>query len=194
MKTKTWFTLFALLLSSNLLSTHAVAKNDNINADTFGCIQEMTPVKHFFIDNLNGDIAATKKVALSKQGGVYPEGSVIQLVPTEVMVKREKGFSPATKDWEFFELDVSAKGSTIRTRGFAEVVNRFGGNCFACHVRAKPQFDMVCEKDHGCDPIRLNDDMITALQKTDPRCEPIPLSETEKSALKKLREMLKPTS
>ena len=30
----------------------------------------------------------------------------MQLVPTEVMVKRETGFSPVTKDWEFFELDV----------------------------------------------------------------------------------------
>jgi len=57
-------------------------------------------------------------------------GSVLQLVPTEVMVKREKGFYAATRDWEFFELDVSPAGSTIRTRGFVSVVNRCDGNCF----------------------------------------------------------------
>jgi hypothetical protein len=28
-----------------------------------------------------------------------------QLVPTEVMVQREKGFNAATRDWELFELD-----------------------------------------------------------------------------------------
>ncbi|WCE29326.1 hypothetical protein [Vibrio sp. SCSIO 43137] len=179
-----------LILFSILMSTSVMAENLNISGDTFRCIQEMTPVKHFFIDNLHGDIEATRKVALSESGGVYPEGSVVQLVPTEVMVKREKGFSPATKDWEFIELDVSKEGSEIRARGFAEVVNRFGGNCFACHVRAKPQFDMICEKDHGCDPIRLNDEMIVALQKTDPRCESIPLSEAEKVALEKLQVIL----
>ena len=45
------------------------------------------------------------------------------------MVKRDKGFNPATHDWEFFELDVSKDGTQIGKRGFADVVNRFGGNC-----------------------------------------------------------------
>ncbi len=48
-----------------------------------------------------------------------PSSSVIQLVPGEAMVKREKGFNPATRDWEFFELDVSKNGTQIRKRGFA---------------------------------------------------------------------------
>lgn len=49
-------------------------------------------------------------------GAVYPPGSVIQLIPGEAMVKRSKGFSPATHDWEFFELDVSKDGTDIRRR------------------------------------------------------------------------------
>src|SRR5262245_47760072 len=68
------------------------------------------------------------------------------------MVKRDKGFNPVTHDWEFFELDVSKDGTRIRKRGFAEVVNRFGGNCFGCHSAARPQWDLVCESDHGCAP------------------------------------------
>jgi hypothetical protein len=39
------------------------------------------------------------------------------------MVKRDKGFNAATRDWEFFELDVSKDGTQIRKRGFADVVN-----------------------------------------------------------------------
>jgi hypothetical protein len=31
-----------------------------------------------------------------------------------------------------------------RTRGFAEVNNRFGGNCFNCHAKARPEWDLVC--------------------------------------------------
>ncbi|MGR5146910.1 hypothetical protein ACQKP8_10250 [Photobacterium alginatilyticum] len=187
--------LIQLLSILGIITTaNAVADTKEINGDTFRCIQELTPVKHFFVDNLNGHIEATKQVALSDTGGVYPEGSVVQLVPTEVMIKREKGYSPATKDWEFIELDVSKQGSTIRGRGFVDVVNRFGGNCFACHVKAKPQFDMICETDHGCDPIRLTDTMITAIQKTDPRCTPVALSEEEKQALKALQQALVPAS
>jgi hypothetical protein len=122
------------------------------------------------VDSVTGNLEATLKVARSPVGGVYPPGSVVQLVPTEVMVKREPGFSPVTKDWEFFELDVDKKGSTIRKRGFAEVNNRFKKNCFACHVAAKPEWDMICEKDHGCEKLPIPQHVINALQKTDPRC------------------------
>jgi hypothetical protein len=110
----------------------------------------MTHVRQFYVDNLLGNLNATLAVANSATGGAYPAGSVIQLVPTEAMVKREKGFNSVTHDWEFFELDVSTDGTEIRKRGFAEVVNRFGGNCFGCHIQARPQWDLVCEMDHGC--------------------------------------------
>jgi hypothetical protein len=143
-------------------------------------------VRGFFVDNLQGDLDAT--LAVSNAGtGSYPEGSVIQLVPTEVMVKHEAGFSPATQDWEFIELDVSAEGGKIRARGFVDVVNRFGGNCFACHVKANPGRDLVCETGNGCDPIPLTPTMIKAIQNTDPRCEPVPLPAEQIEALKQLQ-------
>jgi hypothetical protein len=44
------------------------------------------------------------------------------------------GASRAARDWEFFELDVSTEGSSIRHRRHADVVNRFGGNCLGCHA------------------------------------------------------------
>jgi hypothetical protein len=157
-----------------------------IDAASFGCIQELTPVKHFFVGNLRGQLDATLEVAGSAEGGVYPEGSVVQLVPTEVMVKREAGYSAVTKDWEFFELSVSPEGTEITTRGTTNVVNRFGGNCFACHARARPEWDMICGKTNGCEPIPLTPAMISGIQKTDPRCEPSKLTEAEAAALKLL--------
>jgi hypothetical protein len=178
----------AVLLLALTLPASADGSSAEAAAETFRCIRDMTPVQHFYVDNLQGPgaLVQTVAVASSAEGGVYPPGSVVQLVPTEVMVKREPGFNPATRDWEFFELDVSAEGSSIRARGFAEVVNRFGGNCFACHVKARPEWDLICGKDHGCDPIPLTPAMISAIQKTDPRCEPVPLTDAETEALKAL--------
>ena len=142
----------------------------SIDASDFKCLDDMKKVRHFFVDNLLGDLDATVAVAESVDGGQYPPGSVVQLVPTEVMVKHRPGWNAVTRDWEFFELDVSADGSSIRNRGFTDVVNKFGGNCFGCHVRAEPKFDLICEQDHGCDPIPITREMIADIQAKDPRC------------------------
>jgi hypothetical protein len=66
----------------------------------------MTPVRGFFMDNLEGDLNATLAVAEATEGGTYPVGTLIQLFPGEAMVKQPGGggFSPDTGDWEFFEL------------------------------------------------------------------------------------------
>jgi mono/diheme cytochrome c family protein len=85
------------------------------------------------------------------------------------MVKRAKGYSPSTNDWEFFSLDVSATGTKILIRGGAQVVNRFGGSCASCHGAAQARFDFVCGHDHGCAPLPIGPAVITALQKADPR-------------------------
>ena len=45
-----------------------------------------------------------------------------------------------------------------------------GLNCFACHVKARPEFDFICETERGCDPIPVTKAMFGALQRTDPRC------------------------
>jgi len=170
----------------------ATGADVQIDATSFRCIRNMTPVRHFYVDNLLGDLPATLAVANSKTGGVYPPGSVIQLVPGEVMVKRAKGFNATTHDWEFFELDVSKDGTQIRKRGVTDVVNRFGGNCFACHAAARPEFDLVCEDSHGCAPIPLTRAMSGALQRTDPRCENGPISAEDAAALEGLKALSKP--
>jgi hypothetical protein len=162
-----------------------------VDDKSFGCITAMKPVRGFYVGNLLGHLSATLKAAQSKSGAVYPAGSVVQLVPTEVMVKQPHGFNAATHDWEFFELDVSKDGSKIHKRGFAEVVNRFGGNCFACHVKARAEWDLICETGHGCDPIPLTEPMLRALQHTDPRCKGAgKVSAEDAAALQQLNDLM----
>jgi hypothetical protein len=178
-----------------LLLAQAAGAVEAIHLDehSFDCISKLTAVRGFFVGNVLGNTAATLKVARSHHGGVYPPGSVVQLVPTEVMVKQRPGFNPLTHDWEFIELDVSKAGTKIRGRGFADVVNRFGGNCFGCHIRAKPQWDLICETGHGCEPIPLTPAMLGALQRTDPRCPNAEhVSAEDQAALKELGALLSP--
>jgi len=181
-----------LTVSLNLLPLSLTAAGEpmKVGADSFRCIREMTQVRHFYVDNLLGNLEGTLAAANAPKGAIYPPGSVVQLVPGEVMVKRETGFSPATGDWEFFELDVSEKGSTVRARGFAEVNNRFGGNCFACHAPARQPWDFVCETAHGCESIPVTRKMIGALQRSDPRCGEEVLEEGDSWALFKLNTLV----
>src|ERR1700722_8947088 len=190
---RTLATCAATLLAGVAIATGTgAAPQLSISEKSFHCMTDMTHVRHFYVDNLAGDLKGTVEVANSTTGGVYPVGSVVQLVPTEVMVKREKGFNSATRDWEFFELDVSKDGSKIRKRGFAEVANRFGGNCFSCHVKARPEWDLICDNSHGCDPIPITRAMSGALQRTDPRClNRAPVSAEDAAALAQLSDIVK---
>lgn len=140
-----------------------------IEASEFVNIQDMTPVRGFFVDNRLGHLDEAIAVAEDPEGGTYPVGTIIQLVPQEAMVKRAPGFDPASNDWEFFSLDVTAQGTEILTRGGAEVVNRFGGSCSGCHGAAEPRFDFVCEDAHGCEPLPIGEDVIEGIQQADPR-------------------------
>lgn len=176
----------ALVGQAAYAASTAVPIDDN----SFRCMRQMTPVRHFYVDNLLGDVSATLAAANAPKGAVYPAGSVVQLVPTEVMVKREAGFSPATGDWEFFELEVNERGAKIAKRGFAEVNNRFGKNCFACHVPAREPWDFICESGHGCEPIPIDHQMTGALQRSDPRCGAAALESGDTWALWKLRAMV----
>jgi hypothetical protein len=170
---KRWVQAIGVLLLGVASSTPAdEEKKIPVTDTTFKCLAEMTPVRGFFVGNLLGKLDDTVKVANSPTGGRYPPGSIVQLVPTEAMIKHQKGWNAATNDWEFFELNVSEDGSKIKVRGVAEVVNRFGGNCFTCHIAAKPEWDLVCEKDHGCAPLPIPTERIVAIQKADPRCKP----------------------
>ena len=140
-----------------------------MQASDFTNLHDMTKVRGFYVDNRLGHLHQTLAVANSPKGGTYPVGTILQLVPQEAMVKRRKGFDPATKDWEFFFLTTDATGTKIVTRGTDDVVNRFGGNCAACHAAADDRFDMVCERDHGCAPLPIGDDLIHGIQEADPR-------------------------
>ncbi|GAA6133925.1 hypothetical protein NBRC116188_07140 [Oceaniserpentilla sp. 4NH20-0058] len=165
-----WILTLIISLTALPHGAFSADKPLEIDAKSFGCMLDMTPVRGFYVDNLiPGELDKTVAAANAEKT-VYPAGSVVQLVPDEVMVKRQSGFNSATKDWEFFELNVNQEGSQINKRGFVDVVNRFGGNCFGCHIKAKPEFDMVCENSHGCDPIAIPRPIITLLQKTDARC------------------------
>jgi hypothetical protein len=185
------FAGIALLLAGPVMAAPAAQPAGvSISDQSFKCITQMTHVRHFYVDSLTGNLKGTVKVAEAATG-VYPVGSVLQLVPGEVMVKREKGFNAGTRDWEFIELNVSPEGTTIRTRGVEAVNNRFGGNCFSCHVKASPEFDLVCDVNHGCDPIPVTRAMSGALQRTDPRCKNPPVSAEDAAALAQLGAIVK---
>jgi hypothetical protein len=182
--------IIPVLMFGPVMAAPPAAGSFPISDSSFKCITQLTHVRHFYVDNLAGNLDATVKVAQAGTG-VYPVGSVLQLVPTEVMVKREHGYKATTHDWEFFELNVSDTGSTIRTHGFQEVNNRFGGNCFNCHVKARAEFDLVCDNSHGCDPIPITRAMSGALQRTDPRCKNPPVSAEDAAALAQLGVIVK---
>jgi len=140
-----------------------------MQASDFKNLHDMTAVRGFFVDNKLGHLKEAVAMATANNGGSYPVGTILQLVPQEAMIKRHKGYNAKTSDWEFFSLSTDATGTKILTRGADEVVNRFGGNCAACHSLAKGKFDMVCEKTHGCAPLPVGDDVFHALQASDPR-------------------------
>jgi len=172
-----------------------------VTEDTFVCLKKMHPVRGFFVgnllDRLDDTVAAamrgffvgnlldrlddTVAAAMQPEGAPYPPGSIVQLIPAEAMIKHHKGWSAKTNDWEFFELDISEEGSKIKVRGTTRVKNKFGGNCFECHQKAKPQWDFICEKGHGCDhficekghgcdPLPIPGFFIRSIQRNDPRC------------------------
>ncbi len=158
-------------------SDGAVAVNDaapgedlDMQAADFECIKNGTKVRKFFVFNKLGKLDDALAVANAANGGTYPVGTILQLVPQEAMVKRGTGWNPTTNDWEFFALTVSGTTTTINARGNEGVENQFGGNCFDCHSKAAPQWDLVCETTHGCDPLQLSDELIAFLQDGDERC------------------------
>ena len=67
----------------------------NVDDSTFKCILKMTAVRGFFVGNLAGNLPGALAVAEAGKGE-YPEGTVLQLIPNEAMIKQQKGFSPET--------------------------------------------------------------------------------------------------
>lgn len=159
-------------LAAGQSSSQDADKQIALSAEFFKCLTQMTKAVSgsFFVDNLLGDVEGTLAVANSETGGQYPPGSVISLIPTEVMVKHQPGWNAGTNDWEFIELTVDETGSAFAVRGTTEVVNRFGGNCFGCHQLARPEWDLICGTDHGCAPLPFTRETLMGIQNSDPRC------------------------
>ena len=147
------------------------AEDLDMQASDFECILRWQKVRSFRITNKLGHMTEALAVANTPGGGgKYPVGTIIQLIPNEASVKRRVGFNTQTDDWEFFSLSTSAQGTTISKRGTTDVTNAFGGNCFGCHNKAAPQWDLLCETGHGCDPLPLSDSQLQSIQNSDPRC------------------------
>jgi hypothetical protein len=150
---------------------------EDINPTTtdFDCLKnsEWTTVGVSRYKNVLGHEAEAVAAAKSASGGIFPVGTFVQLVPQEAMVKRGKGYSPASDDWEFFALNVSASGTTIGMSGGTSAVTNFIGSCLGCHGGAKSQFDLVCGdadggNTHGCAALPLSGAQLMATG--DPRC------------------------
>src|SRR5262249_89697 len=80
-----------ILCGVALLLSQASGNALDVDAKSFRCITKMTPVRQFYFDNVRGNLDATLATANSPTGAVYPPGSVIQLIPTEAMVKQDQG-------------------------------------------------------------------------------------------------------
>lgn len=162
-----------LLVFSSLIISQSYSADDSKQLDvtesTFKCLSALAASGRFFVDNLLGDLDDTLAVANSSSGGTYPPGSLLTLVPNEVMVKHQEGWNPQTNDWEFFLLEVSAEGTGILARGGMDVMNQ-AGSCFGCHQLARPEWDLVCGVDHGCAPLPFTLEQIRGVQAADPRC------------------------
>src|SRR5258708_20142902 len=76
-----------------------------ISDKSFKCITQMTHVRHFYVDNLAGNLSGTVKVAQAATGN-YPAGPVLQPLPNGGMGKPEHGLNPPTPDRASFNLHI----------------------------------------------------------------------------------------
>jgi hypothetical protein len=140
--------------------------------DDFVCLADArwTDVDGRRVWNVFGGTRHEQAVALaaSRDPGEYPVGTVMQLFSFEAMVKRGKGFSPATNDWEYFVLDTGSGETVITARGTADVGN-IGGSCLSCHGAASA-FDNVCFTNQSCRPLPFFIDTHVEPRDDDPRC------------------------
>jgi hypothetical protein len=118
--------------------------------------------------NALGQQASAVSHGRNRALGEYPIGTVLQLFPEEVSVKRGRGFSQATGDWEFLKLDVQSGETIILERGTTEIGNP-GGSCITCHGGANA-FDYACFTNGGCGALPPFVDLDVDPDTDDPRC------------------------
>lgn len=163
---------FACLVLSLYLAVTLSADDLVITEKSFSCLVDMPKVRNTRIQNPDPEkLKEAVRIFTDKVSDKeYPTGTVLQLVPTEAMVKHERAAFPTTNGWEFFALKVSPEGTTIVDRGDKVLNTSLKKPCLDCHSPAV-KFDFVCEKGHGCAPIPVTDQQIAAIQAADPRCK-----------------------
>ena len=108
-----------------------------ITEKSFGCLLDLPKVRNTRIQNpdpekLKEAIRIFKDSVSDKE---YPTGTVLQLIPTEAMVKHDRAAFPNTNGWEFFALKVSTDGTTIQERGDKVLNTSLKKPCLDCHSR-----------------------------------------------------------
>ena len=129
-----------------------------VSEQTFSCILDWPKIRNTHVNNADPEKLkeAMRIFRDSVPNTEYPVGTILQLIPSEAMVKHAHGTFPKTNGLEFFSLEVSAAGTKISDRGDNVVNHSQGVTCLSCHEPAA-QYDFVCEKGHGCAPIPLDD-------------------------------------
>jgi hypothetical protein len=156
-------------------SAPAADEDLDMTADQFSCIGTWDKVLGFRINNLLGHLDEAIAVANSATGGEFPVGTILQHLPTEAMVKRKAGFSPETKDWEFFLLTLGPDGTTtIAERGTTEIATSMGQTCASCHSMVTDAYDFVCntwaEHSDGNCGFDFQDSFLDTQLASDTRC------------------------
>src|SRR5712692_7329843 len=73
--------LTAVIWGVALLLSAGAGNALDVDVKSFRCITKMTPVRQFYVDNLEGNLDAALAAANATAGAVYPPGSVVQLIP-----------------------------------------------------------------------------------------------------------------
>jgi hypothetical protein len=101
------------------------------------------PGRSYLVANRLGHESVALAVAGSPFGGNFPVGSIVENVPSEVMVKRRKGFNYLTNDWEFFSINFASDGKTPQSFG---VRGSDQTSCFQCHqTLSSLKWDFICQ-------------------------------------------------
>jgi hypothetical protein len=68
--------------------------------------------------------------------------------------------SPTGSELEPYRAARAAAPMPLTTHLPGDTVRPCSLNCFTCHVKARPEFDFICEQDHGCDPIPVSEQIV----------------------------------
>lgn len=101
------------------------------------------PGRGYGVANPLGHLGEAIAVGSSPTGGEFPVGTVVLANRAEPMVKRRRGWNPATHDWEFFSAALASDGVTavsFTVRGREETA------CFQCHASvSSATWDFMCD-------------------------------------------------